>query len=71
MMRRFAVGLILLGSLILDAAASATAVSGDALDAGINDIPQSSSAPAPPAASPAPVTSVRAVAAPKRTAEYH
>jgi hypothetical protein len=64
MMRSFAIGLILLGTLILDAAASATAVSSDALDAGISDTPQSPSAPAAPAASSAPVTAVSAVAAP-------
>ena len=66
MMRSFAIGLILLGSVILDAAASATAVSSDALDAGINDMPQTPSEPAAPAATPvpAPVTSVRVVAPP-------
>jgi hypothetical protein len=68
MMRSFAIGLILLGSVILDAAASATAVSSDALDAGINDMPQSPSAPAAPvsasAPAPAPATTVRVVAAP-------
>jgi general secretion pathway protein N len=70
MMRGFAVGLILLGSVVmLDAAASAAAVSGDALDADINDTTHSPSGPAllAPALSAAPsepVTTVRAVAAP-------
>ena len=64
MMRSFAIGLMLLGSVILDAAASATAVSSDALDAGLNDMPQSASAPAAPAASSAPVATVRVVTAP-------
>src|SRR6202000_2765543 len=68
MMRSFAIGLILLGSVILDAAASATGVSSAALDAGINDMPQSPSPPAAPvsasAPAPAPATTVRVVAAP-------
>ncbi len=81
MKRSFAAGLILLGSVILDAAASATAVPSDALDADVNDATHSPSAPAPlapapsaPSESAAPsesVTTVRAVvaapAAPART----
>jgi hypothetical protein len=66
MKRSFAVGLILLGSVILDAAASATALSSDALDAGINDTTHSPSGPAISAApsEPEPVTTVRVVTAP-------
>jgi general secretion pathway protein N len=64
MMRSFAIGLILLGSLILDAAASATAVSSDALDADVNDAPRSSPVPAVSAAPAESVTAVHVVAPP-------
>ncbi len=64
MKRNFAICLILLGSLILVAAASATAVSTDALDAGVNDAMPSPVAPAISIAPAEPVTSVHVVAAP-------
>jgi hypothetical protein len=70
MMRSSAIGLTLLGSVILGAAASATAVSSDALDAGINDTARAPSVPAVSAAPSEPVTTVRVVApaaAPPRT----
>jgi hypothetical protein len=56
--------LILLGSLILDAAASATAVSSDALDADVNDAAHSPSVPAISAVPSRPVTAAGPVAAP-------
>jgi hypothetical protein len=59
-----AIALILLGSLSLDAAASATAVSSDALDADVNDAARSPPVPAISAAPSKPVTAVGSVAAP-------
>ncbi|HUN95525.1 MAG TPA: hypothetical protein VMU69_04710 [Bradyrhizobium sp.] len=63
-MRWSVTALILLGSLILDAAASATAVSSDALDADVNNAASSPMVPAMSAAPSEPVTVVRSVAAP-------
>lgn len=64
MMRWPVTALILLGSLVLDAAASATAVSSDALDADVNNAASSPMVPAISAAPSEPVTAVRSVAAP-------
>jgi hypothetical protein len=64
MMRSFAVGLILLGSVVLDAAASATAIPSDALDSDISDTAHSPQVPAVSVAPSEPVTTVRAVASP-------
>jgi general secretion pathway protein N len=69
-MRWLVIALILLGSLIPDAAASATAVSSDALDADVNDAARSPMEPAGSATPAEPVTVVRSVparAAPTRT----
>lgn len=64
MMRRLVTALILLSSLILDAAASATAVTGDALDADVNNAARSPLTPAVSAAPAEPVTAVRSIRAP-------
>jgi hypothetical protein len=64
MMRSFAVGLMLLGSVVLDAAASATAIPSDALDSDISDAAHSPQVPAVSVAPSEPVTTVRAVASP-------
>jgi general secretion pathway protein N len=69
-MRWLVIALILLGSLILDAAASATAVSSDALDADVNNAARSPMEPAGSATPAEPVTVVRSVpvrAVPTRT----
>lgn len=64
MMRWPVTALILLSSLVFDAAASATAVSSDALDADVNNTARSSLEPAISTAPAEPVTVVRSAPAP-------
>ncbi len=64
MKRSFMISLALLVSLVLDAAVSAAAIPGDALDANLDDNSRSAVVPAVSAVPAEPVTSVRVVAPP-------